>query len=327
MPLVLISGEIHDDGRAILRARPDVTVEDLPDGRPETFLARLPEADGLLLRMATLPREALVSADRLKIVSRHGVGYDNVPVDALTAKGIPLAVVGAVHSGAVAEHAMYLILALAKSALRHDGAVRGGDWDFAKRLESVELAGRALLIIGFGRIGRELARRAAAFDMRILAYDPQVPAEDMAAVGVTRVPSWRIALGEADFVSLHVPRLPATEGMIGAAELAAMKPTAFLINTARGGLVGENALAEALAAGTIAGAGLDTFETEPPPDHPLFSSDRVILSPHIAGLTKESAARIAVAAAENVLAGIDGTLDPLLVINPSVLKRNNWQAQ
>jgi D-3-phosphoglycerate dehydrogenase len=191
------------------------------------------------------------------------------------------------------------------------------------RLEAVDLAGRTLLIIGFGRIGREVARRALAFDMDVVAYSPQVPAEDMSAFGVTRVPNWRTALGEADFVSLHVPRLPATEGMIGAAELAAMKPTAYLLNTARGGLVDEAALAKALAAATIAGAGLDTFEKEPPDDNPLFASDRIILSPHVAGITQESAVRIAIAAAENVLAGLDGKLDPLLVINSSVLKQSD----
>jgi D-3-phosphoglycerate dehydrogenase len=271
--------------------------------------------------MATLPREALVNADRLKVVSRHGVGYDNVPVDALTARGIPLAVVGPVHAGSVAEQAMYFILALAKSGFRHDAAVRRGDWAMGTRLEAVDLAGRTLLIIGFGRIGREVARRARAFDMRVLAFSPHVAADQMEALGVTKVPAWRAALAESDFVSLHVPRLPATERMIGAAELAAMKPDACLINTARGGLIDEAALARALAEGTIAGAALDTFETEPPGDNPLFASDRVILSPHVAGITRESAVRIAVAAAQNILDALDGQLDPLRVINPAVLKQ------
>jgi D-3-phosphoglycerate dehydrogenase len=153
----------------------------------------------------------------------------------------------------------------------------------------------------------------------VLAYDPMVPADDMAALGVTATANWRSALPLADFVSLHVPRLPDTEGMIGAAELAAMKPGAFLINTARGGLVDEAALAAALASGALGGAGLDTFEQEPPGDNPLFASDRVILSPHIAGLTQESARSISVVAAQNALAGLDGKLDPLLVVNPTVL--------
>jgi D-3-phosphoglycerate dehydrogenase len=322
MPLVLISGEVHDAGREVLRARPGVTVEDLPDERPETFLARLRDADALLLRMAPLAREALSGADRLKVVARHGSGYDNVPVDALTAAGIPLAVVGPVHAGSVAEQTMYFILALAKAGPRHDAAVRRNDWAEGTRLHAVDLAGRTLLLIGFGRIGREVARRALAFDMRAIAFSPRVPADEMESLGVVKVPVWRSALAEADFVSLHVPRVPATEGMIGKDELSAMKPTAYLINTARGGLIDEPALAKALAAGTIAGAGIDVFAKEPPGDNPLLASDKAILSPHVAGITQESAVRIAVAAARNILDAFDGKLDPLRVVNPSVLKRD-----
>src|SRR6185503_12514006 len=223
MPRVVISGSLHDDGMAVLKARPDVEIESLPDARPETFIERLPAADALILRTAQLPAEALVNARRLKVVARTGVGYDNVPLEMLTAKGIPLAIVGSVNSASVAEHALFMMFALAKSGLLHDAAIRRGDWEMRNGLHAVEIAGRTLLIIGFGRIGRELARRAGALDMRVLAYDPMVPADDMAALGVTAAENWRMALPLADFVSLHVPRLPATEGMIGAAELAAMK--------------------------------------------------------------------------------------------------------
>jgi D-3-phosphoglycerate dehydrogenase len=320
MPRVLISGRIDDAGMAVLRARPDLIIEEMANSRPEDFLARLPEADALLIRTAFLPGEATVNARRLKVVSRYGVGYDNVPVDALTAIGVPVAVVGPVHSDTVAEHAFFLILALAKAALRHDAATRAGDWNIRMDPLAADLAGKTLLVIGFGRIGRSLARRAAAFDMRIAAYDPNVSDAEMAAIGVAKTADWREALTEADFVSLHVPRLPETERMIGAAELRSMKPTSFVVNTARGGLIDETALAAALAAGTIAGAGLDVFENEPPSrDHPLLASGRVIVSPHIAGLTREANARLAVRAAENILAGIDGRLDPALVVNKSVL--------
>lgn len=322
MPRVLISGHIDDAGMAVLRARPGLIIEEMANSRPEDFLARLPQADALLLRIAFLPGEAIVNADRLKVVSRYGVGYDNVPLEALTAKGVPVAVVGPVHTDTVAEHALFLILALAKAGLRQDAAMRTGDWNIRTTPQAVDLAGKSLLIVGFGRIGRSLARRAAAFDMQIIAHDPNVSAAEMAAVGVTKVDDWRAALATADFVSLHAPRLPDTERMIGAVELGAMKPTAFIVNTARGGLIDEPALAAALAAGKIAGAGLDVFEEEPPRrDHPLFASDRVILSPHVAGLTREANVRIAVTAAKNILAGLDGRLDPELVVNKSVLAR------
>jgi D-3-phosphoglycerate dehydrogenase len=320
MPRVLLSGRIDDAGMAVLRARPGLVIEEMANSRPEDFLARLPEADALLIRLAFLPGEAIVNAGRLKVVSRYGVGYDNVPLDALTAKGVPVTVVGPVHTDTVAEHAFFLMLALAKAAVRHDAATRGGGWNIRTDPQAVDLSGKTLFVIGLGRIGRSLARRAAAFDMRVVAADPNVSAAEMAAIGVAKADDWRAALSEADFVSLHAPRLPDTERMIGAAELRSMKPTAFVVNTARGGLIDETALAAALAARTIAGAGIDVFENEPPPpDHPLFASERVIVSPHVAGLSREANARIAVTAAENILAGLDGRLDPALVVNKSVL--------
>lgn len=323
MPRVLLSGKLHDDGIAVLSARPDVTIVQMASEDPAEFVAKLPEADALLIRTAILPREALVNAGRLKVVSRHGVGYDNVPVDALTAMGVPLAVVGGIHSATVAEHAMFLMLALAKAGLRHDRAVRAGDWNPARaRLEAFELAGRTLLLIGFGRIGRALSVRARAFGMKVLAYDPNVPEAAMAEADITKVEDWRATLPDVDVISLHVPRLPETENIIGAAELAAMKPTALIINTSRGGLIDEPALAAALREGRIGGAGIDTFDEEPPrADNPLLQSDRAILSPHIAGLTQEAMARLSVAAAENVLAGLDRRLDPALVVNAEVLGR------
>jgi D-3-phosphoglycerate dehydrogenase len=321
MPRVLLSGKLHPDGMAVLKARDDIILVEMESEDPAEFVAKLPDADALLIRTAILPREALVSTRRLKVVSRHGVGYDNVPVDALTAKGIPLAVVGGIHSTTVAEHAMFLLLALAKAGLRYDRAVRSGDWTASRaRLEAFELSGRTLLLIGFGRIGRALASRAQALGMTVLAFDPNVPEAAMAEAGVAKVADWREALPEVDALSLHVPRLPETENMIGAAELARMRPSALIVNTSRGGLIDEAALAAALQEGRVGGAGIDTFDEEPPrADNPLFASDRAILSPHIAGLTKEAMARLSVAAAENVLAGLDGRLDPTLVVNAAVL--------
>lgn len=316
MPRVLISGDIHPDGMALLREREGLVVEQLRDDGPEAFLARLPDADALLIRSAILPAAAIAASRRLKVVSRHGAGYDNIPVEALTRQGIPLATVGDVNSGPVAEHSFFMMLALAKSCLLQDRAVRTGHFDLRYQPVSVELAGRTLLIIGFGRIGRALARRAAAFDMKILGYSPRLSAAQMAEYGALKVEDWRAVLGEVDVVSLHVPRLPETENMIGAAELGAMRPTAFLINVARGGLIDEAALAEALANGRIAGAGIDAFAVEPPaPDNPLFGVEGVLLSPHTGGLTRESVARLSLWAARNVLSALDGCLDPAVVIN------------
>lgn len=321
MARVLVSGTIHDDGMAALRARSDVEIVQMPDGEPATFLDMLPDADALLIRTASLLPEAIATADRLKVVSRHGVGYDNVSVDALTAKGIPLAVAVGANAETVAEHVFYLMLAVAKQGLANDRAVRDGRWDVRNNPSAFDIGGRTLLIAGFGRVGRAVARIAAAFSMRVLAFDPMVGAADMEAAGAGKVDDWRAVLPEVDVISLHTPRLPETENMIGAAELAAMKPDAILINTSRGGLIDELALADALNAGKLAGAGIDTLLDEPPlPGSPLLGCDRVVLSPHMAGLTREAGARLSLYAARNVIAALDGRLDPAVVINRDVLQ-------
>lgn len=320
MPHVLLTGAIHRAGMALLEERADITLESIDTPTEADFAARLPAADALIVRTAVVPPAALEGAGRLKVVSRHGVGYDNIPVQALTGRGIPLTVVGNVNAVTVAEHTLFMILALAKQCIPYDRAVREGGWTIRDSFAATELVGKTLLILGFGRIGREVARRAAAFDLRILAYDPYVDGGTIADGGAEAVADWRAVLGEVDFVTLHLPRTPETLGAVGAAELAAMRPTAFLINAARGGLVDERALAGALGEGRIAGAGLDTFEPEPPAaGHPLFGLENVILSPHTAGLTAECAARMGIAAARNALDGIDGRLDPELVVNREVL--------
>jgi len=321
MTLVLVAGIVHPDGLKMLRARAGVEVVSMASLEAAAFIERLPAADALLIRTAPLPVAAIERASRLRVVSRHGVGYDNIPLDALTARGIPVTVIGNAGSVAVAEHTLMVMLALAKNAFRFDRAVRAGDWTLRNSLSPGDLEGRTLLILGLGRIGREVARRAAAFDMKIVGYDPAIDAGAIPS-GVSPATDWRAALREADFVTLHLPRSPATEGMIGTAELASMKSSAFLINAARGGLVDEVALAQALTKGTIAGAGIDTLDAEPPPlDHPLLALERVILSPHVAGLSMNAARRMSLAAAANVFAALDGTLDPTLVVNPEVLKR------
>jgi D-3-phosphoglycerate dehydrogenase len=187
----------------------------------------------------------------------------------------------------VAEHAFHMLLELAKHGRAFDAAVRRSDWGRRHGRVPVELAGRTLLVVGFGRIGRELASRALAFGMRVLAHDPLVPEDAIAAAGCERAADLDAALAEAHAVSLHLPLGDATRGLIGRERLRLMRREAVLVNTARGGLVDEAALAEALREGEIAGAGLDVFEDEPPPpDHPLLGLPNVLLSPHVAGVTR-----------------------------------------
>lgn len=315
MPHVLLAGSIHADGIAIVRDAPGFTHEVVADGGDAAYLPYLPKADGVLLRVQPLRREHIESAPNLKIVSRHGVGYDSVDLAALTDRSIALAVVGDVNSRGVAEHTLMLILACAKQVVRSDRAIRSGDWDYRNRFEAVEVDGRTLLICGFGRIGRLVASMAKVFNLNVLVYDPFQPAEAIAAAGAEAVPDLDAALPRADYVTIHAPKMGDT-ALLGANEFERMKPGACVINTARGGMVDEAALIAALDAGRLAGAGLDVFHAEPPaPGDPLLKHERVILTPHTAGIARETARRMSIKAAQNIVDFFIGTLDPALVVN------------
>ena len=312
MPDAVIAGPIHAAGVALLEGR-GWRCTHFTEEVPDAYRAALPEADALLLRTQPLTAEAIATAPGLRIVSRHGVGYDAVDRAALAARAIPLAVVGDVNSRTVAEHAMMLLLAAARRALASDRAVRAGDWAYRNSLAPRELYGRTLLILGYGRIGRHLAAMAGGFGMRILAFDPYLDAAAFA--GVTRADTLDGALGDADFVSLHMPR--GDGAVLDATAIARMKPGAVVVNTARGGLIDEAALADALRTGHLGAAGLDVFAAEPPPpDHPLRDCDTAILTPHSASLTADCAERMALRSAQNILDHFDGRLDPGFVVTP-----------
>lgn len=318
MPHIVVAGKLHPAGLALLDAAEGVTFDHIEEISEASYQPYLPQADVLVIRTQPLSAASVVLAPRMKIVSRHGVGYDAVDVAALNARQIPLCIVGDVNSVSVAEHAMMLILACAKRLIRADASTRHGPWGWRNRLEATEISGKHLLILGYGRIGRHLARMAAGFGMQIRAYDPYLAAQGWPEGAVAPVPSLAEGLAWADVVSVHLPK--ADRPVLGAAELAQMKPGAMVINTARGGIVDEAALAQALQSGQIGAAGLDVFEAEPPlPDHPLLGFDQVILTPYIAGLTAESAERMALASVQNVLDFLNGRLDPGLIVNRDAL--------
>jgi D-3-phosphoglycerate dehydrogenase / 2-oxoglutarate reductase len=317
---ILILGKIHEAGLDILRARPGVSFEIMAQPAEPDILALAPTADAIIVRTTRLTAAAIDSAPKLKIVSRHGVGYDNVDMAALDRRRIPLTLVGNVNALSVAEHTLFMMLTLAKRGIAYDRATRNGDWKLRDTFGATELAGKTLLLLGFGRIGREVARRAQPFGMTVLSYDPYVRDAAMFAARVQPVAKLAEAIPQADFISVHLPMTAETKGVIGAREFAAMKKTAVVISTARGGLVDESALAEALKSGQIRAAGLDVFVEEPPaPNDPLLKLDNLLLSPHIAGLTEECAMRMAEVSARNALAGLDGKVDPELVVNKHVL--------
>lgn len=314
MPHILVAGKLHPSGIALLDAAPGVTFDYVEDVSEASYAPLIPAADGLVIRTQPLSAPTVARADRLRIVSRHGVGYDAVDLPSLNDRGIVLSVVGDVNSISVAEHAMMMLLACAKQMLRADRSVREGNWAWRNRLEATELFGKRLLVMGFGRTGQRLAHLAGIFGMEVRAFDPYLQSTGWPEGPVPPVPDLVAGLGWADAVSVHVPK--AERPTIGPAELAAMKPSAILVNTARGGVVDETALLEALRERKISAAGLDVFDDEPPLDrHPLFGLDQVILTPHIAGLTAECAERMAISSVQNVLDFFSGTINPALVVN------------
>jgi D-3-phosphoglycerate dehydrogenase len=256
-------------------------------------------------------------------VARLGAGYDRVDVPALTRRGIPLMVTGDANSPSVAEHALYFMLEFAKRGAALNAMVREHRWmDRGSEPLPADLFRKTLLVVGFGRIGTRIARACLALGMTVHVYDPYVAPAAIAAAGCVPERGLDGALPQADFVSLHCPKTPETLGMFDAARLARMKPTAYLVNTARGGIVDQPALHAALTGGVIRGAALDVFDREPPErDDPLLGLPNVIAAPHLAGVTRESTDRMAVAAVTNLLSVLDGKPNADNVVNREALAR------
>ena len=278
-------------------------------------------ANAILARSAYITPELVATANGLEVVSRHGVGYDRVDVAALSARNIPLTVTGTANSPSVAEQTMMFMLACAKRLRPTDRRTREGDFLKARQeIGRIELLHKKALIIGFGRIGRIVARRCQGFDMEVLACDPYVDPQVIRDAGVTPVEDFRDVLGDIDYLTIHVPLNDETRNLIGAEELARLKPTAIVVNCARGGIINEDALYETLKAEKIFGAGVDVFAIEPTPgDHPLFTLDNILVNPHAAASPMECLERMGVQAAQNILDQFDGKLDPDMVVNRDVL--------
>ena len=321
---IFIAELMSSAGRSLLRERGDIELLEFPNlisARDfEALLIEHAPVHGVALGATRFGEPELDAAKDMKVVTRIGVGYDAVDVAALSRRGIPLMVVGTANSPSVAEQALFMMLMLAKRALEMHALVRDGQW--ASRLGKLpfDLFGKTLLIVGFGRIGTRTARRCLAMEMNVLVYDPYKPAHEIRAAGCEAVSDLDAALPRADFVSIHCPKTSETVGMFNAARFRRMKPSAYLVNTARGGIVDEAALYDALSSGKLAGAGLDVFQTEPPPvPSPLFELPNVIIAPHVAGVTREAVDRMSAQTARNILSALDGEPIRENVINQEVL--------
>ncbi|MCR0982502.1 hydroxyacid dehydrogenase [Roseomonas populi] len=318
---VAVLDPIHPDGIARLQAAPGLMLDHPGAPAGATLAERLREVEALIVRGTRVDQALLDMAPRLRMVCRHGVGYDLVDVPGCTARNVAVMITPEANAASVAEHALMLMLAVARQVVPVDAGVRAGHWRVQGQSRAFELGGRRVLLLGFGRIGTRVARLCAAFGMQVSVHDPFLPAGTIRGAGYVVEKDLVPALGRADIVSLHLPASDATRGMVDAAFLAAMKPGAVLINTARGTLVDEDALAAALSAGHLGGAGLDVLRVEPmaePP--PLLASPNLVVTPHVAASTAEGLQRMAWDAAGNVLDFLAGRPDPDAVVNREVLR-------
>jgi len=296
---VVIADRLSDAATSVLASLEGWKISRL-DGRPrEELLAAMQDADALLVRSATkVDAELLGASPRLRIVARAGAGVDNVDLDAATRRGVLVTNAPGANSVSVAEHAFALMLALARSLAAADASMKQRRWE-KRSLVGAELRGKVLGIVGLGRVGREVAQRGRAFGMTVLAHDPFVPEQAAADLGLTLL-SLDDVISQADYITLHLPSSPSTRRLLDAARLAACKPGVVIVNTARGDLIDEPALLDALERGHVAGAGLDVFAVEPPKEWPLAAHAHVIATPHIAASTAEAQEQVAVEAAGSV---------------------------
>jgi D-3-phosphoglycerate dehydrogenase / 2-oxoglutarate reductase len=297
-PRILVADPVAAEGIEILRTIGDVDVK--TGQAPDSLIAMIADYDALVVRSETKVTRAVIEAGvKLQVVGRAGVGVDNIDLDASTERGVIVVNAPQGNTVAAAEHTLALLMALARHVPQADASMRAGKWD-RKTFVGTEIRGKTLGIVGLGKIGSEVARRAVAMEMRVIAHDPFVPVERARALGVESVDFEQLIM-LSDFITVHPPLTAATNGMIGEVELARMKDGVRLINVARGGIIDEHALAAAVASGKVAGAAIDVFTTEPPTDDRLSKDPRIIVTPHLGASTAEAQERVAIDVAEQIV--------------------------
>ena len=314
---VLVADPIAKEGIELLREA-GAQVDEATGLKPKDLAARIHDYDALIVRSETrVAEEVLRAGKNLQVVGRAGVGVDNIDVEAATRQGVLVVNAPTSNTIAAAEHTMALMLSLARHVPRANASLKGGRWNRAEFI-GTELRGKLLGIVGLGKVGSEVARRAKAFEMRVLAQDPFVPVDHALLLGVDMVELDDL-LRRSDFITLHTPLTQGTRYLIGRDELATVKPTVRLINAARGGLVDEEALYEAVEGGRVAGAAIDVFSEEPAADSILFKSDRIIVTPHLGASTEEAQTHVAEEVAQQVLDVLRGRPAAYAVNAPMVL--------
>jgi len=313
---VLVVQGLHEQGLQMLKNRTDIEFNVLMSDDENEILEAAKDVNGITVRTAKISSRIIEAANKLQVVSRHGVGYDSIDLVSLNNKKIPLTIAAHSNMISVAEQAMFFLLALSKNVFYYDDFTRKGDWTNRWDVKAWDLAQKNILVIGFGRIGSNFVKRALAFDMNVYVYDPYVEKEKVKISGAIPVDNISENLQKMDAVTLHCPKNDETTDLFTKKEFNLMKKSSFIINCARGGILNEEDLYEALKNNNISGAGLDVFDVEPTPSsNPLFKLNNVILSPHIAGVTVESTVRMATETVQNVLDVLDDKVNQSVVVN------------
>ena len=313
---VLVVQGLHEQGLEMLKQRSDIEFKVLLSDDENEILEAAKDVNGITVRTAQITEKIINSSKNLQVISRHGVGYDSINLQSLNKKKIPLTIAAHSNMISVSEQAMFFLLALNKNVFYYDDFTRKGDWTNRWDVKAWDLAEKNIMVIGFGRIGSNFVKRALAFDMNVYVYDPYIDHEKINKSGAIAIENFKDNLPKMDAITLHCPKNEETTNLFTKNEFQKMKKDAFIINCARGGILNEEDLYEALLNEKIAGAGLDVFDIEPTPSsNPLFKLKNVILSPHIAGVTVESTVRMATETVQNVLDVFDNKINQSVVVN------------
>ncbi len=316
MKKIAVIEQIHKDGLELFEKNPEYEYELITNVSEENLIKKLPEFDGCTLRVSKLNENILKHCPNLKVISRHGVGYDNVDLPFIKKKNISLLITATANAVAVAEHVIYMMLSISKSINKYDNEVRIGNFKKnAFNIETLELFNKKMLIVGFGRIGKSLIKRCLGFEMKVNVFDPFVNEEVIKDFGGKKIENLDEGLKNCDYLSLHIPLTEETKNMIDYKKIKLMKKNAIIINTSRGGIINEIDLDKTLKNNMIFGAGLDVFEKEPlDKNNPLINNEKVLLSPHSATFTNECKSRMAIETTKNIIDFFENKLDKSMIV-------------
>ena len=316
MKNILIIQPIDKSGIEILENHPDYNFEIIDGTNLEEIKKKIIECDGISIRTAKLPAEVIRGAKNLKVISRHGVGYDNIDLEAAKEKNITISITATANAVAVAEHVMFMLLNISKRKDMYDKTVKSGRFNDRNKLpKTIELWNKNILIMGFGRIGKSLIKRCIGFEMNVYVYDPFVSKEEIESLGGKKIEDLKEGVKKMDALTLHMPLNEKTKNIINYDVLKNMKKNCIIINASRGGIINENDLNKSLNENKIFGAGLDVFDTEPPDnENPLLKNDKTFLSPHTAAFTEECMVRMGKETIQNIIDFFDKKLEKSKIV-------------